>query len=77
MIWAERVKSMGRGRVEYRGFVEIWGKRPLGRRSRRWDVNIEIDFRELGCGRVEWIDLAQDEDGWRTVLNAVMTFGVP
>jgi hypothetical protein len=46
------------------------GKRPLGRSRRRW-VNIKIDFREIGWGGMDWIDLAQDRDQWRAIVNTV------
>jgi hypothetical protein len=51
------------------------GKRPLGRPRRRWVDNIKIDLREIGWGGMDWIDLAQDRDGWRTLVNTVMNFG--
>ena len=53
------------------------GKRPLGRRRRRWDDNIKMDLQEVGCEVMDWIELAQDRDSWRTILNAVMNLRVP
>jgi hypothetical protein len=53
------------------------GKRPLGRQTRRGVDNIKIDSRERGWGRVDWIDLAQDMDRWRVLLNVVMNLQVP
>ena len=53
------------------------GKRPLGRPRRRWVDNIKIDLQELGCGDVDWIELAQDGDRWRALVNAIMNFRVP
>jgi hypothetical protein len=52
------------------------GKRPLERPRRRWVDGIKMDLREIGCGGVEWIHLAQDRDRWRTVVSAVMNFRV-
>jgi hypothetical protein len=51
------------------------GKRMLERPGRRWEDNIEIDLQEVGCGDMDWIDLAQDM--WRALVNAVMKFRVP
>jgi hypothetical protein len=53
------------------------GKRPLGRTRRRWEDNIKMDFREIGWGGMDWIDLAQDRDQWRTLMNTVMNLRVP
>ena len=53
------------------------GRNPLGRPRRRWVCYIRMDFREVGCGYVDWIGLAQDRDSWRTLLSAVMNFRVP
>jgi hypothetical protein len=52
------------------------GKRPLGRPRRRWKDGIRMDFREIGCGSVDWIQLAQDRDRWRAVVNTVMNLRV-
>jgi hypothetical protein len=53
------------------------GKRPLGRPRRRWVDNIKMDLREIGWDGVYWIDLAQDRDQWRDVVNTVMNLRVP
>ena len=53
------------------------GKRPLGRLRRRWEDNIKMDIQEVGCGVMYWIDLAQDRDRWRALVNAVMNVRVP
>jgi len=53
------------------------GKRPLGRPRHRWEDNIKMDFQEVGCGVMNWIELAQDRDRWRALVNAVMNLRVP
>jgi hypothetical protein len=53
------------------------GKRPLGRPRRRWVDNIKTDLREIGWDDIDWIDLAQDRDQWRTLVNTVMNLRVP
>jgi len=53
------------------------GKRPLGRPRCRWEGNIKMDLQEVGCGDVDWIELARDRDRWRALVNAVMNFWVP
>ena len=53
------------------------GKRPLGRPKRRWEDNIKMDLQEVGCGIIDWIELAQDMDRWRALVNAVMNLRVP
>jgi hypothetical protein len=52
------------------------GKRPLERPRRRWENNTRMDLREIGWGGVDWIDLAQDRDQWRALLNTVMNLRV-
>jgi len=53
------------------------GKRTLERSRRKWENNIEIDLQKVGCGGLDWIDLAQDRDGWREIVNAIMNFRIP
>jgi hypothetical protein len=53
------------------------GKRPLGRPRRRWVDNIKRYLREIGWDGMDWIDLAQDRDQWRTLVNTVMNFWIP
>jgi hypothetical protein len=48
------------------------GKRPVGRPLRRWEDNIRMVLREIGWGGVDWIDLVQDRDQWRALVNTVM-----
>jgi len=53
------------------------GKRPLGRPRRRWVDTIRMALHEVGCGYMDWIGLAQDMDGWRRLVSAVMNIRVP
>ena len=58
----------------------VWtpeGKRPLGRPRSRWKNNIKIDLHEVGCGVMDWIELAQDRYRWREIVNVVMNLRVP
>jgi hypothetical protein len=48
------------------------GKRPLERPGRRWEYNIKIDLRDIGWDGMDWIDLAQDRDQWRALMNTVI-----
>ena len=53
------------------------GNRPLGRPMRRWEDNIKMDLRGVGCDPREWMDLAEDRDQWRAYVKAVMNLRVP
>jgi len=69
---------MWEGRGVYKCLVgKPEGKRPLGRPRRRWENNIKMDLQEMGCGDMDWIDVAQDRDRWRALVNAVMNIWVP
>jgi len=71
------VARMGEGRGVYGVLVEKpEGKRPLGRPRLRWEDNIKMDLQEVACGGMDWIDLAQDRDRWRALVNAVMNLRV-
>jgi len=50
------------------------GRRLLGRPRRRWEDNIKMDLQEVGCGGMDWIELAQDRERWWALVNAVMKF---
>ena len=52
-------------------------RRPLGRHRRRWEDNIKMDLQEVGCGGMDWIELARDRDRWRALVNAFMNLRVP
>jgi hypothetical protein len=52
------------------------GKRLLGRPRRRWEDNMKMNLQEVGCGSMDWIDLAQERDRWWTLVDAVMNLRV-
>jgi len=69
---------MGDRRVVYRVLVgKPEGKRPNVRARRRWEDNIKVDLQEVGSEVMDWIDVAQDRDRWRALVNAVMNLRVP
>jgi len=69
---------MGERRGVYRVLVgKPEGKRLLGTTRRRWEDNIKIDLQEVGYGVMDWIELAQDRDRWRALVNAVMNLRDP
>jgi hypothetical protein len=78
MIGAGHVACMGEGRGAYRFLVgRLEGKRPLGRRRRRWEDNIKMDLRETGIDGANWIRLTQDRVQWRAFVKTVMNLRVP
>jgi len=78
MRWAGNVVGMGARRGVYRVLVgKPERKRLLGRPRRRWEDNIKMDRKEVGCEGMDWIELAQDRDSWRAVVYAVMNLRVP
>jgi hypothetical protein len=77
MRWAGHVARLEERRVAYRILVgRPEGRRPLGKPRHRWEDNIKMDLPEVGWG-TDWIDLAQNRDRWRDVVNAVMNFRIP
>jgi hypothetical protein len=77
MRWAGHVARMGEERNVYRVLMgKPEGKRPLGKPRRRWEDGIRIDLREIGWGSVDWIQLAQDRDRWRALVNTMMNLRV-
>jgi hypothetical protein len=78
MRWAGRVARMGEERNVYRVLMgKPEGKRPIERPRRRWEEDgIRMDLREIGCRSIDWIQLAQDRDRWRSLVNTVMDLRV-
>jgi len=77
MRWAGYVTCMGEKKGVYRVLVgKPEGRRPLGSPKRRWEDNIKMDLQEVGCGGMDWIELAQDRGRWRVLVNAVMNLRV-
>jgi len=75
---AGHVARMGQRYVAYRiSMRKPQGKVPLGRSRSRWEENIKINLQELGCGDMDWIELAQDWNRWRALVNTVMNLPVP
>jgi len=78
MRWVGHVARMGEGRGVYWVLMgKPEGKRPMERPRRRWEDNIKMDLQELGCGGMDWIEVAQDRDRWRALVKAVMNLQVP
>jgi len=70
--------AYGEGRGVHRVLVEKpEGKKPLGRPRRRWDDNIKMHLQEIGGSCGDWMELAQDRDGWRALVSTVMNLRVP
>jgi len=77
LYWGGDVARMGEERGVFRVLVgKPEGKRPLGRRRHRWVNNIRTDLQDVGCGYMDWIRLAQDRDGWRTLVSVVMNLRI-
>ena len=77
MRWAGHVARIGEWRGVHRVLVgKPEGKRPLGRPRLKWEDNIKMDLQEVGGGG-DWLELAQDRDRWRALVNTVMNFRVP
>jgi len=78
MSWSGHVACMGDRRGVYMVLVgKPEGKRPLGRPRCRWEDNIKMDLQEVGCGGMDWIELAQDRNRWRQLVTAVVNHQVP
>jgi hypothetical protein len=71
------VARIGERRGVYRVLVgKTEGNSPLGRPRGRWDDNIKIGLQKVGCEDMDWVDLAQDRERWRALVNAVMNIRV-
>jgi hypothetical protein len=78
MRWAGHVARKGEGRDICRVLVgKPAGKRPLGRRRRRWEHNIKMDLKEKGIDGANWIRLTQERVRWRVFMNTTMNLRVP
>ena len=78
MRWVGHVARMRERRGVYRVLVgKPEGKRPLGRPRRRFEDNINMDIQDVGCGGMDWIELALDRDRWRVLVGVVMNLRVP
>ena len=78
MRWARHVACMEEGRAIYKVLMgKPEGKIHLGRPRRKWENNIKMALQEVGCGGVDWIDLVQDRDRWRALVNTVMNLRAP
>jgi hypothetical protein len=75
---AGHVAQMGSKKSAYSVLVRIpEGKRPLGIPNHVWEDNIKLDLREIGCGDIDWISLAQDRNQWKDLVNMVKDLRVP
>jgi len=78
MRWAGHVARMGEDRDVHRVLVgKPEGKGPLGRPRRRWEDDIKMDLQEVGRGRGDWMEFAEDRDRWRALVGMVRDFRVP
>jgi hypothetical protein len=78
MRWTEHVARMGEKRGVCRVLVgKPKGKKKLGGPRLRWEDNIKMNLQEVGCGGMEWIDLAQDRDRYQVLLNSILNLRVP
>jgi len=78
MRWAGHVARIVAKSVVYRVLVgKPEGKGLLGRPRRRWEDNNKMDLHEVGCGGMDWIELVQDRNRWRALVNAVIKLRVP
>jgi hypothetical protein len=73
MKWTGHVALMGERKDAYKFLAEKpQGKRPCGRPRHRWENNIKTDLQDVDFGDMDWVDMAQDRDRWRELVNVVM-----
>jgi len=77
MGWVGHVAHLGRGEVHKCMVVQYEERRTVGRTRCRWEDNIKMYIYEVGGGGMDWIDLAQDRDRWRALVNEVMNLRIP
>jgi hypothetical protein len=78
MRWAGHVARLGEKRNAYRILVgKPEGKRPHGRPRHRWVDNIKMDLREIGWDGVDWMDMVEDRNQWRALVNMILNLRVP
>ena len=76
--WAGHVARMEEGRRVFKILTgKPTGKRPSGRPTRRWKENIRMGLAEIGINAGNWVDLAQDRNYWRALVNVALNFWVP
>ena len=76
--WAGHIATMEEGRSAFKILTgKPTGTRPLGTLRRRWEDNIRMYLEEIGINAGNWVDLAQDKDYWRALVNAELNFRVP
>jgi hypothetical protein len=84
VIKSRRMRCSGHvtHKEEWRGVYRVLvgkpeGKRPFGRPRLRWEDIIKVDLKEVGCGGMDWVELAQDRARWRELVNVVVNVWVP
>ena len=63
--------------LRHNGFPQYYHKKPLGRPRHRWDDNIKMDLQDVGWGVMDWVNLAQNRNRLRALVNAIMNIRLP
>jgi hypothetical protein len=74
--WADHVATMEKSRSLFR-ILKPTGKRPLGRLRHRWEDNIRMNLKEISINKRNWVDLAQNRDYWRALVNVALNLQIP